>query len=69
MHSCPENDDDNDEEAHRRFSPCFFTTPIVFDADMKRQILSLSCLPVTHDRYQRNFQLIPGPLIQNGLII
>jgi hypothetical protein len=69
MPSCPENDDDNDEEAHRRFSPCFFTTHIVPDADVKEQILSLSCLPDTHDIFQRIFQPIPGPLIQNGLII
>jgi len=69
MHSCPENDDDNDEEAHRRFSPCFFTKYIVSDADVKEQKLSLSCLSDTLDIFQRIFQQIPGPLIHNGLII
>ena len=69
MHTCPENDEGNDEEAHRRLSPCFFTTQGVLDADLREQILYSPRLPVSHDRYQWIFQMISGTLIQNGLMI
>ena len=69
MHTSPENDESNDEEAHRRLFPCFFTTQGVLDADLKEQVLSIPCSPASHDRYQWIFLTISGSLIQNGLMI
>ena len=69
MHTSPENDESNDEGAHRRLSPCFFTTQGVLDADLKEQVLSIPRSPASHDRYQWIFLTISGSLIQNGLMI
>ena len=69
MHTSPENDESNDEEAHRRLSPCFFTTQGVSDADLKEQILYIYRLSASHDIGQWIFQMISGSLIQNKLMI
>ena len=66
MHTCPKDDESNDEEAHPRLSPCFFTTQGVLDRDLKKQI---PCLPASYDRYHWIFQMISGSLVQNGRMI